>query len=197
MEPVVENTPANARDTDTWVWALGREDPCRRKWKAAPVFFLKMSMDKGAWWTTMGYRPRGCKGSDTTEQIQTRAFNIEESSSPTCCSASHPCNPHATERTHTGPCQRTSETPGSPHLLFGNNCRKHSVSMLSQTHTHTHFPHRNSEHLNYKFILRIRRRHLVSQRGIVLEVFWSGSGNHTLMQRFKSWFSNIPVMITI
>ena len=101
---------------------------------------LKMSMDKGAWWTTMGYRPWGCKQSDTTEQIQTRAFNIEESSSPTWCSASHPCNPHGTERTHTGPCQRTSETPGSPHLLFGNNSRKHCEHAFTHTHSHTLFP---------------------------------------------------------
>lgn len=33
MGPVVENTPTNARDTETWVWAPGREDPCRRKWQ--------------------------------------------------------------------------------------------------------------------------------------------------------------------
>lgn len=33
MGLVVENTPTNARDTETWVWAPGREDPCRRKWQ--------------------------------------------------------------------------------------------------------------------------------------------------------------------
>ena len=98
---------------------------------------LKISMDKGAWWTTMGYRPWGCKESDTTEQIQTRAFNVEESGSPTCCSASHPCNPDGTERTHAGPCQRTSETTGltSPTLwkqLLKTFC-EHAF-----THTHTH-----------------------------------------------------------
>ena len=146
MEPVVENTPTNARDTETWVWAPGREDPCRRKWKAAPVFLPENFRTKEpAGLPRPIYRPWGCKESDTTEQIQTIAFNIEESSSPTCCSASHPCNPDGTERTHTGPCQRTSETTGltSPTLwkqLLKTFCEHAFTHTHTHTHTHTLFP---------------------------------------------------------
>ena len=73
-----------------------------------------------------------------TEQIQTIAFNTEESSSLTC-SASHLCNPDGAERTHTGPYEMTSEMTGltSP-TLWKQLLKTFCEHAYTHTHTHTH-----------------------------------------------------------
>ena len=34
---------------ETWVWCLGQEDPCSRKWQPPPEFLT----GRGAWWVTV------------------------------------------------------------------------------------------------------------------------------------------------
>ena len=51
---------------ETWVWALGREDPRRRKWQPIPVLLS----GKSHWQRSLvGCSPWGLKESDTTEQL--------------------------------------------------------------------------------------------------------------------------------
>ena len=47
---------------ETWVRSLGR----RRKWQSTPVFLPGESHGQRS---LVGYSPRGCKESDTTEQL--------------------------------------------------------------------------------------------------------------------------------
>jgi len=51
---------------ETRVRSLGREVPWRRKWHPIPVLLPGKSH---VWRSLIGYRPWGCKASDTTEQL--------------------------------------------------------------------------------------------------------------------------------
>ena len=62
---VVKNPPANE---ETWVQSLGREDPQRREWQLNPAFLPGKSHGQRS---LAGYSPRGCKESDTSEQLST------------------------------------------------------------------------------------------------------------------------------
>ena len=46
---------------DPWV----RKIPWKREWLSTPVFFLKNSMDRGAWWAILHWVEK----LDTTEQL--------------------------------------------------------------------------------------------------------------------------------
>ena len=46
---VVKNTPANARDIETRVQSVGREDPLEDGIATTPVFLPEDPMDRGAW----------------------------------------------------------------------------------------------------------------------------------------------------
>ena len=71
------NLPAGAEDTRTWVQALGREDPWRRKWHPTPVFLPGESHGEGS---LVGYSPRGHKESDRTEQLSAHASALNSTS---------------------------------------------------------------------------------------------------------------------
>ena len=61
---------------ETWVQSLGREDPLEKEWQPTPVFFPGESH---GWRSLVGYSPRGCKESDTTEWLpftHRQAFTI-------------------------------------------------------------------------------------------------------------------------
>ena len=62
---MVKNSPGMQ---ETQVQSLGWEDPWRRKWQPTPVFVPGESHGQRA---LVGYSPRGCKESDTTEQLTT------------------------------------------------------------------------------------------------------------------------------
>ena len=51
---------------ETWVRSLVRKIPWRRKWQPTPVF---LPGESHGWRSLVGYSPRGCKESDTTEQL--------------------------------------------------------------------------------------------------------------------------------
>ena len=51
---------------ETWVWSLGQEDTCRRKWQPTPVFLPEKFH---GYWSLVGYSPWGCKKLDMTEQL--------------------------------------------------------------------------------------------------------------------------------
>ena len=51
---------------DTWVRALGREDPLEKKMATTPVF---LPGESHGWRSLAGYSPRGCKESDTTDRL--------------------------------------------------------------------------------------------------------------------------------
>ena len=57
---VVKNPPAMRRGFNPWVGKI----PWRRKWQPTPVLFPGKSDGQR---TPVGYRPWGCKESDTTE----------------------------------------------------------------------------------------------------------------------------------
>ena len=79
---MVENLPANVGDTETRVAALGREFPWRRKWQPTPVFLPGKSHGQRS---LAGYRPWGCRESDTTEVTQhthTLPYSLHADSSP-------------------------------------------------------------------------------------------------------------------
>ena len=46
---MVKNTPANARDIETRVQSVGREDPLEDGIATTPVFLPEDPMDRGAW----------------------------------------------------------------------------------------------------------------------------------------------------
>ena len=58
---MVKNLPATQ---ETWVQSLGWEDPPERDWQPTPVF-LPGELHRQR--SLVGYSPRGCKESDTTE----------------------------------------------------------------------------------------------------------------------------------
>ena len=58
---VVKNLPANAGD---WVQPVCWEDLWRRKWYPIPIF---LPGEPHVQSSLVGYSPRGCKESDTTE----------------------------------------------------------------------------------------------------------------------------------
>ena len=60
---MVNNLPAVQ---ETRVRSLGREDPWRREWLLTPVFLPGEFHGQRS---LAGYRPWGCKESDTTEQL--------------------------------------------------------------------------------------------------------------------------------
>ena len=51
---------------ETWVRSLGRKDPLERKWQPTLVF---LPGESHGWRGLVGYSPRGCKESDTTERL--------------------------------------------------------------------------------------------------------------------------------
>ena len=54
---------------ETWVQSLGQEDPlATREWLPTPVFLPGESHGQKS---LAGYRPKGCKELDTTEQLST------------------------------------------------------------------------------------------------------------------------------
>ena len=61
---MVKNLPADAGDTSS-IPALGRSS-WRRKWQSTPVFLPGKSHGQRA---LEGYSPKGCKESETTEQL--------------------------------------------------------------------------------------------------------------------------------
>ena len=63
----------------TSVQSRGWEDPWRRKWQPTPVF---LPGESHGWRSLVGYSPRGCKESDTTEQLHFTAFFIVKLSHP-------------------------------------------------------------------------------------------------------------------
>ena len=65
MAQTVKNSPGMQ---ETQVQSLGWEDPWRRKWQPTPVFVPGESHGQRV---LVGYSPRGCKESDTTEQLTT------------------------------------------------------------------------------------------------------------------------------
>ena len=75
------------------MWHNGKESPCqcrrhkrcgfnpwvgkipwRRKWEPTPVFLPGEFLGQRS---LVGYSPRGCKGSDTTEQLSTLCIHIQ------------------------------------------------------------------------------------------------------------------------
>ena len=60
---MVKNLPAM---WETWVWSLGWEIPGRRVWQPTPVFLPGEFHGQRS---LVGYSPRGCKESDTTERL--------------------------------------------------------------------------------------------------------------------------------
>ena len=62
---MVKNLPAMQ---ETWVWALGWEDPLERAWQPTPVFLPGESHGRRS---LVGHSPQGCKESDTTERLST------------------------------------------------------------------------------------------------------------------------------
>ena len=62
---------------EMWVQSLGREDPQRRERQLTPVFLPGKSHGQRS---LAGYSPRGCKESDTSEQLSTS--NAQNTSMP-------------------------------------------------------------------------------------------------------------------
>ena len=60
---MVKNLPAM---WETWVRSLGWEDPLEEAWQPTPVFLPGESHGQRS---QVGYSPRGCKESDTTERL--------------------------------------------------------------------------------------------------------------------------------
>ena len=63
MAKVVKNLPAMQ---ETWVQSLGWEDPLEKKWQPTSVFWPGEFHGRRS---LVGYSPRGCKESDTTERL--------------------------------------------------------------------------------------------------------------------------------
>ena len=47
---LVKNLPANAGDTEMWVWSLGQADPLEQEMATTPVFLPGESHGRVAWW---------------------------------------------------------------------------------------------------------------------------------------------------
>ena len=58
---------------ETWVQSLGRKDPLERKWQPTLVF---LPGESHGWWGLVGYSPRGCKESDTTERLHSLTHSL-------------------------------------------------------------------------------------------------------------------------
>ena len=63
------------------VQSLGLEDPWRRKWQPTPVFVPGEFHRQRA---LVGYSPRGCKESDTTEQLADRKVSFRKAGTFVC-----------------------------------------------------------------------------------------------------------------
>ena len=63
---MVKHLPAMQETQETWVRALGWEDPQRRKWQPTPVFLPGKSYGQRS---LAGYHPWGHEESDITEHI--------------------------------------------------------------------------------------------------------------------------------
>ena len=68
---VVKNLPVNAEDSD-WIPGLGRS-PGEGNGKPTPVFLLGKSYGQRS---LVGYSPRNCKESDTTQHTHTECFQV-------------------------------------------------------------------------------------------------------------------------
>ena len=64
--PVAQTVKRLPTLQETWVQSLGREDLQEKKWQPTPVFLPGKSHGLRI---LVGYSPRGCKESDTTERL--------------------------------------------------------------------------------------------------------------------------------
>lgn len=135
---VVENTPTNARDTETWVWASGRKIPAEGNGELPSNppenFRTKEPVDYHGL-----YIGQGLQGVGHTEQHRQQPLTLKKAAHLHATLPPHLCNPDGTEKLHTGPCQRTSETTGltSPTL---ETTAENILWVCFHTHSHTLFP---------------------------------------------------------
>ena len=111
---------------ETQVQSLGWEDPWRREWQPTPVFLPGESNRQRS---LVGYSPRGCKESDTTERLHSLTHSI------LFWLKYHLCQKVREGRMGAPGSLSTGSSPKSPRHTFGeeplNTCREQLTSSLS------------------------------------------------------------------